>query len=114
MLKSATPLSAKDFLAAASKNKICAHKTSVYRQLAVMKKEAIVKEIQFGENKRRYEIYPKSHHHHFICVDCGHVENVNAKNDLVNLERKMTQEKKVKVVNHSLEFFGFCAHCNIR
>ncbi len=112
MLNSPEPLSAEDLLGHLLKNKFQAHKTSVYRQLSALQKEKIIKEIQLGENKKRYEIYPNNHHHHFVCVDCGHIEDVESEKDLDNLESKITRERKIKIVNHSLEFFGHCANCN--
>jgi len=112
LLDGAKPLAIENLLNVLSKAKIEVHKTSVYRQLSVLKNEKIIREVQFGENKKRYEIYPDNHHHHLVCVDCGHVEDVNAEKDLTSLEKKIFQDKKFKVVNHSLEFFGLCANCS--
>lgn len=111
MLGRAKPLSAEDLLKAAAKHKFKTHKTSVYRQLSLLKEEAIIREIQLGERKKRYEIYPDNHHHHFVCVDCGRIEDVSAEKDLAGLEKKISQEKKFKIASHSLEFFGLCADC---
>jgi len=111
LLDSAKPLAVENLLNVLSRAKNEAHKTSVYRQLSVLKNEKIIREVQFGENKKRYEIYPDNHHHHLVCVDCGHVEDVNAEKDLTGLEKKIFQDKKFKVVNHSLEFFGICVNC---
>lgn len=112
MFNSARPLSVEDMLNFVTKNKFGSHKTSVYRQLDVLQKEKIVREIQFGESKKRYEIYPEKHHHHFVCTNCGHIEDVDSEKDVDNLEKKITQEKKFKIINHSLEFFGLCNKCN--
>lgn len=111
MLDSKGPLSVEDMLNFVTKNKFRSHKTSVYRQLSVLQKERIVKEIQFAENKKRYEIYPDKHHHHVVCTSCGHIEDVNSEKDLDSLEKKIIQEKKFKIIDHSLEFFGLCYKC---
>ena len=112
MLNSAKPLSAEDLMEIAAKNRLKVNKTSVYRQLLTLKNGQIIRGVQLGENKKRYEIFPKNHHHHIVCTDCGYVEDVEAEQDLSGLERKIVQEKKFKVENHSLEFFGLCAKCN--
>lgn len=111
LLNSASPLSAKEILAIAAKNKIKANKTSVYRQLLTLKNERVVREVQLGENQKRYEIFPENHHHHIVCLDCGQIEDVETEGDLAVLERKIGREKKFQVQNHSLEFFGICAGC---
>jgi Fe2+ or Zn2+ uptake regulation protein len=111
MLRSSKPISASDLLIMALKCKIKVHKTSVYRQLSVLKEEKIIREIQFGENKKRYEIYPENHHHHIVCTNCGNVEDIDSEACLKNLEKKIASEKKFKVINHSLEIFGHCASC---
>jgi Fe2+ or Zn2+ uptake regulation protein len=112
LLKSAEPLSAENLIEATIKKGVKTNKTSVYRQLLILKREKIIREVRLGENRKRYEIFPENHHHHLVCVDCGHIEDVDAEKDLCYLEKKIAQEKKFKVENHSLEFFGLCAKCN--
>ena len=112
LLKNKEPLSVEDLISSLSKHKINVHKTSVYRQLDVLKKVEIIREIQFGENKKRYEIFSDNHHHHLVCNDCGKIEDIESDKDLGILERKIVKEKKFKVTSHLLEFFGLCAKCN--
>lgn len=111
MCNSDQPLSVEHMLAFVSKNKFRSHKTSVYRQLLVLQKEKMIKEIQFGENKKRYEIYFDKHHHHLVCTRCDSIQDVDSENDLDALERKITREKKFKITSHALEFFGLCKKC---
>jgi len=112
LLKNKEPLSVEDLISSLSKHKINVHKTSVYRQLDVLKKVEIIREIQFGENKKRYEIFSDNHHHHLVCNDCGKIEDIESDKDLDILESKIIKEKKFKVTSHLLEFFGLCAKCN--
>lgn len=111
LVKSPHPLSSPDIQQLLSKKKIDANKTTVYRQLAFLKEQNLIRELQFKDNAKRYEIVTKNHHHHIVCVDCGHIEDVEAEKDLYYLEKKIAQEKKFKVENHSLEFFGICQKC---
>lgn len=112
LLKNKEPLSVEDIVKKIIKNKFKSNKTSIYRQLFVLKNEKIIKEIQLGENKKRYEIFSDSHHHHLVCLDCGDIQDIEAEKDLCFLEKKINQEKKFKVEYHLLEFFGRCLKCN--
>lgn len=108
----AKPISAEDILHSLSKDHFKIHKTSIYRQLVVLLREKIITEVQLGDKKRRYELYPDDHHHHVVCMDCGRVEDVPSERDVDEFEKKLAQEKQFKVIHHSLEFFGICAKCN--
>src|SRR6185437_5134347 len=51
------------------------NKSTVYRELDFLKSQHILTEIQFNEDKKRYEI-SSTHHHHLICLNCDGVEDV--------------------------------------
>ncbi|EKD90929.1 MAG: hypothetical protein ACD_30C00056G0006 [uncultured bacterium] len=86
-------------------------RTTIYRQITFLKNQGIVKEIDFGEGKKRYEFFANDHHHHLICLKCKSVEDFDLKQDLALEEKRIKKEKKFKVMNHSLEFFGVCKRC---
>ena len=50
------------------------------------------------------------HHHHFICLNCGKVEEVNLCL-MDEVERCVKRRLKATVQNHHLEIEGFCAKC---
>lgn len=112
MLDGAEPLSADALMKIVARDGFGVNKTSVYRQLLTLKNKQIIREVWLGENKKRYEIFADDHHHHLICVGCGQIEDIEAESDLCLLERKIAREKKFKVENHYLEFFGRCANCS--
>jgi len=107
-----TPILVSDLLKFLSKLNLRSHKTSVYRELAVLKKHGVIQEVQFGENKKRYEIKPTNHKHHLVCTGCEDIEDIVLEKDLDKQELKIMREKNFKVTSHSLEFFGLCASCN--
>lgn len=88
------------------------NKTTIYRELELLLNNNIVVEINFGDNKKRYEIAGLPHHHHLVCSNCDKVEDVFIDRDLHQLEQKITKEKSFTVHSHSLEFFGLCQDCN--
>ncbi|GFP19172.1 Fur family transcriptional regulator, ferric uptake regulator [Candidatus Hakubella thermalkaliphila] len=104
------PLSAGEIIEHLKKEKVIVHKTSVYRELAFLLEQGVVRKITFGEKKDRFEL-AIMHHHHAVCQKCGEVE------DLLHVEKKIKQieqtlsQKQFKVEHHLVEFLGLCKKC---
>jgi len=82
---------------------------TVYRILNTFHEKGIVKRIEIGEGKYRYEI-EKEHHHHLVCTNCGKIEDIEI--DLSDdFDREVFKKKGFRVESHSLEFFGVCELC---
>lgn len=111
LIKASEPLSSPDLQALLSKKDKGVNKTTVYRELAFLKEQNLIRELQFGDNTKRYEIMPDNHHHHIVCLDCETIEDVVLEQDLDSAEKRITQIKNFKVLNHSLEFYGICEKC---
>jgi len=107
-----TPLSAQEVLDRLSSQGVRLNRTTVYRELAFLKKHRIIHEIQFGDGKMRYRVCPDEHHHHLICVRCSRVEDVIAEGDLEEKERELARSRSFRVLYHTLEFFGVCDGCD--
>ena len=88
------------------------NKTTIYRELELLLANKIIIEINFGDNKKRYEIAGLPHHHHLVCSNCDRVEDVFVTQDLNKLEQKISKEKSFTIHSHSLEFFGLCQDCH--
>ncbi len=86
------------------------NKTTIYRELHNLKIQQIVREVEFGDGKKRFEIN-HGHHHHAVCTNCERVEDIEVGHDVEQLEKQLAKTKKFHVVNHSLEFFGLCRQC---
>jgi Fur family transcriptional regulator, ferric uptake regulator len=87
------------------------NKTTVYRELFYLIEKNVIKSIDFGDGKKRYEINSGDHHHHLVCVSCNKVDDIQVENDVSNIEKKIIKLKQFKITNHSLEFFGVCNNC---
>jgi Fe2+ or Zn2+ uptake regulation protein len=109
-LKSLQPVSVQDILDGLERLNSSVNKTTVYRELEFLVGEKIVKEIDFLEGKKRYELN-SAHHHHIICINCKKIEDVDLKVDLHNEEERISKKNNFKVLSHSLEFFGLCSDC---
>lgn len=111
LLKAKTPLSAPQIQLELEKDGLASNKSTIYREITFLKDQQIVKELQLGEDKKRYEIEGENHHHHLVCLKCEQVEDVKLAKELDQEEQAIAQLKNFKVLNHSLEFFGICGRC---
>ncbi len=83
---------------------------TVFRTMNSFVEKKIVRPIQLFEGKVRYEMAGLADHHHFICKNCGIIQDISDCN-ISSLEKEIEKEKKVQIHNHSLEFFGLCKKC---
>jgi Fe2+ or Zn2+ uptake regulation protein len=110
-LKSKSPLSAVDLNLKLDKADIRVNKTTIYREIDFLKTQKIIRELQFGDGKRRFELWPDNHHHHLVCLRCDTIKCIELKGCLEAEEKKILKENNFKTINHSLEFQGLCAKC---
>lgn len=84
---------------------------SVYRAIQMFVDNRIIQEVQFGDNKKRYELLNENnHHHHLICNNCGTVKDISLENEKYLL-KEVSSSSDFKITKHSLEFFGLCKDC---
>lgn len=105
------PLSVDDVRNHPTVKKLKADPVTIYRILDIFVVSGLVKRIELGEGKFRYERADREHHHHIICTSCGTMEDV-ADITETNLEKVVAQKTKYVVLSHSLEFFGLCPNCH--
>ncbi|MEN8262590.1 MAG: Fur family transcriptional regulator [Nitrospirota bacterium] len=108
---SKNPLAAADLNSRLEKMDVSVNKTTIYREIDFLKGQRIIRELQFGDGKRRYEIWPDNHHHHIVCINCDYIECVELDGCLEDEEKKILRENNFKTIKHSLEFQGLCAKC---
>ena len=106
LYESKTPLTPTDILA-----KMHVHKTTIYREIDILLSRGYIKEVDFGDGNKRYELSALGHHHHLICMECRSVTELNLDHDFTKEEKRILSENKFKIVKHNLEFFGVCADC---
>lgn len=104
------PLTVQEIHETLQKKKVRVDLASVYRSLELFVNMGIVHVIDFGEDKKRYEMIDNdNHHHHLLCNSCGTIADitVNENNLLTQVKTKST----FKIDHHHLEFFGLCQNC---
>lgn len=110
-INSLTPISATDLIESFKILKIKVNKTTIYRELDFLIGKGLLKGIEFGEGKKRYELNTTHHHHHLVCLNCKKVKDVDLETDLSEEEKKIQSKTGFKIKSHSLEFFGYCKNC---
>lgn len=106
------PISADEILHHVQDEHQSVNKTTVYREIFFLLDHNFIREIEFGDGKKRYEItINRPHHHHIICINCKRVEDIPLESELDHLKSQIERLTKYKLTSHMLEFFGVCANC---
>jgi Fe2+ or Zn2+ uptake regulation protein len=82
---------------------------TVYRNLNILRELGLVQVLRSGSTFDRFDA-DTSRHYHFVCEDCGKVEDVDF--DLEqDLEERVSSLMGRTVTGHRLDFFGLCPDC---
>ena len=104
------PVDVNMILAHLKQEDVDADPATIFRMMNDFLQKGITKEVQFEEDKARYELANKGDHHHLVCENCGKIEAVS---DTVvpEMEKDLQKKHGFLVKRHSLEFFGLCSNC---
>lgn len=118
LLKAKKPVSYFDIKKMLLERKMLADKTTIYRFFNVLKQQKIINEVNFADGIIRYELADRKHHHHIVCKKCNKVECIELSAGMIRQEEKqekiIEKSNKFKIINHSLEFYGFCHLCQVK
>jgi Fur family transcriptional regulator, ferric uptake regulator len=83
---------------------------TVYRTIKTFIDEGWLVPVEVPGGPPRYEVRGKAHHHHFHCLKCG---------KLFELDRCLERVAKLippsfRVVDHVVMIYGYCASCDRR
>lgn len=86
---------------------------TVYRILDELSEGDVISKI-IHPNRQLYYFHcgNREHHHHFICLSCRRVEDVNLC-IAGKIEREVKRNLKGMVLTHILQINGFCSSCAI-
>lgn len=85
---------------------------TIYRTLQLFEELKIVHRVNFDDGFSRYELIrgTEDHHHHLVCLECGKV--IEVKLDLLEaLEKEIEKEEDFDIVDHNVQFYGYCNDC---
>jgi len=106
-----TPLDVNEIIDYLKHHSIQADKVTVFRIMNSLTEKGLIVPIQLNESKLRYEHAAKADHHHFVCEQCGNIEDISDCNIFL-LEKDIQRKKGLIIKRHSLEFFGICKNCS--
>lgn len=135
MLKEDCLISSSKFLLCLKKTKLEPNRSTIYRELKfLVANNIIVKNIisglsyyEISPSYRSFEInlpeacktknhassHKDHHHHHLICLKCNKIIKVELENQLIKQEQKLAEKTNFNIVNHSLDFYGYCRKCQV-
>lgn len=105
-------LTAEEILALAKRYNDSTNLTTVYRNLELLEKEALLYKVIHPEGYMAFKLSCKhEHHHHLICTQCGAIEVL----DYCPLSaiKDIAQAKSFEVTGHIVEIYGICKNCQV-
>jgi len=100
--------SAQDLFAEARKKSPRISASTVYYTLELLKREGLIKEIDFYDRPNRYDS-DTSEHLNLVCLKCGKIEDFN--DDLPVSFKKIEEETGFMPLNLRFEYHGYCKEC---
>ncbi|WP_336771749.1 Fur family transcriptional regulator [Paenibacillus sp. MMO-58] len=80
---------------------------TVYRNLRVMEELGVIEQVIFEDGvKFKLHCRENDHHHHMICLQCGHTYPIT----FCPMEQTVVPDD-FRVVKHKFEVFGYCKDC---
>jgi len=85
--------------------------TTVYRTLKLLAESGLATSRVFADQLTRYEpVSEDEHHDHLICLNCGSITEFEDPK-LERLQEKIASEFGFRIVDHKMEFYGYCRDC---
>jgi Fe2+ or Zn2+ uptake regulation protein len=83
---------------------------TVYRNLRLLVKMAIVDEVKLPGKLAQYSINQQAHQHGLVCLDCG-AEIALKHCPIKELENLAREAHGFVISSHRMELFGYCQPC---
>ena len=86
---------------------------TVYRSLELFTTLELLKKLDFGDGRSRYELndrLPEHSHHHLICLGCGKIVEFMC-DGLGEMQKKIASRNGFQVVDSQLKIYGYCENC---
>ena len=84
---------------------------TIYRNLEELSERNIISKVTHPNRQLYYYFCPnRSHHHHFVCLSCRNVEDIDFC-ALDELQKEVKRKLNGKVISHILQVNGYCRNC---
>jgi len=82
-------------------------RATVYRTLELLVKHNLVRRLDLGEGKYRFENRESKHHDHIICLDCNKI--MEFMNDRIEkLQEEVAEDHGFTLIKHIFQLYGSC------
>lgn len=98
-----------DILRSLKKTGINPNRSTMFREFNFLTRNNII--IRNTISGVDYFEIPAGHHHHLVCLRCNAINRIEISNHLKKQEKRIAVENRFTVLNHHLEFFGYCRQC---
>jgi Fur family transcriptional regulator, ferric uptake regulator len=88
------------------------NKSAVYRSLDLLAQLSLITQTDLGHGRVEYELHRHPHHHHLICRDCKHVQQIDHRAFLA-LQKKLEKEFGFHADLDHFAIFGTCRKCQL-
>lgn len=106
--KARRPLSPQEVLELAQEKVPTLGIATVYRAVSSLVDEGVLRAVEIPGQSPRYEMAGLAHHHHFCCMDCGQVFDLQG----CPMKPSYILPKGFKVESHEVTLFGQCPECS--
>jgi len=84
---------------------------TVYRAMSVICDAGLAREVDFGDDLRRFEHkYRHQHHDHLVCLKCGRIIEVISP-EIEELQKDLAKKHDFAPIKHKMQIFGTCSKC---
>ncbi len=86
-------------------------RATVYRTIDVLVKNNLVRKLELGDGRARYEHkMDLEHHDHLICVQCGKIEEFMDET-IEEIQEKIVNDLGFRLIRHIHQLFVICNNC---
>lgn len=82
---------------------------TVYKNIHILKKYGVIKELAITGAKSKYELALQKPHQHLICKVCGSVIDIDV--DTSFLKQQLKDLKGFEISNCDIYCYGICSNC---
>jgi Fe2+ or Zn2+ uptake regulation protein len=83
---------------------------TIYKNMTIMTNSGLLKEIKIDNRKSKYEI-TKEEHIHFVCNECGAIEDKKPTQELREVFSTIANSEKFSFDDYNLNLYGTCKKC---